>query len=138
MVNRLITYQNRIAHPQKISRRMPDLPSLKPYFGWVDEKRIEATLARTTQFYRATIHHPFRKHFKSRFPAANVNRLLEWYATDTVLGMVPAADNGIAGHSAVRLTSLPILSVRLKLFQNVLNRNILFENVPSENTLFCI
>jgi hypothetical protein len=56
-----------------------------------DEKRTEATLARTTQFYRATIHHPFCKHFKSRFPAANVNRLLEWCAVSvcsvpTVIG----------------------------------------------------
>jgi hypothetical protein len=33
-------------------------------------------------------------------------RELEWYATDTVLGMVPAADDGIAGHGGCTMYQL--------------------------------
>ena len=32
------------------------------------------------------------------FPAANVHRLPEWYATDTFISDVPAFDNGVPGH----------------------------------------
>ena len=38
-----------------------------------------------------------RKHFWSRFPAANVRRLLEWYSTDTFISDVAAHDDGIPG-----------------------------------------
>jgi hypothetical protein len=95
-----------IACPQHMKRRMPDVEALKPNFGWVDAKRIQSTLDNTTQYYRAANYYPFRKHFKSRFPAANVNRLLEWYATDTVVGMVPAADDGIKGHGGCTMYQL--------------------------------
>ena len=55
-------------YPQHLSRNFPDLDALRPNFGWVPTERIQKTLKATTQFYRATVHHPFRKHFKSRFP----------------------------------------------------------------------
>jgi len=86
------------AFPSRVLPRMPDLDALRPNFGWVPTDRIKATLEATTQYYRATIHHPFRKHFKSRFPGANVRRLNEWFATDTVFSDVPAYDDGIPGH----------------------------------------
>ena len=60
-----------------------DHKALLHNFGWFPVDRIRKTLDCTTQFYRATGHHPFRKHFRSRFPAAYVRRLQEWYATDT-------------------------------------------------------
>jgi hypothetical protein len=97
---------NMIACPQHMTNRLPDVESLKPNFGWVDAKRIQSTLDHTTQYYRAAIYYPFRKHFKSRFPAANVNRLLEWYATDTVVGMVPAVNDGIKGHGGCTMYHL--------------------------------
>ena len=86
------------AFPQQLRPRLPDLDVLRPHFGWVPVDRIQATLDATTQYYRATIHHPFRKHFKSRFPAANVRRLPEWFSTDTIFSSVPAHDDGIPGH----------------------------------------
>ena len=60
----------------------------------------------TTQHYRATVHHPFRKHFKSRFPAANVRRLPEWFSTDTIFSDVPAHDDGITGHGGATMLQL--------------------------------
>jgi hypothetical protein len=89
-----------IACPQHMKCRLPDAESLKPNFGWVDVKRIQSTLDHTTQYYRAAIHYPFRKHFKTRFPAANFNRLLEWYATDTVGG------DGLKGHGGCTMYQL--------------------------------
>ena len=44
-----------------------------------------------------------RKHFRSRFPAANVRCLPEWYSTDTFTSNVPAHDDGIPGHGGCRL-----------------------------------
>ena len=61
------------AFPQTIVHKLPDLNSLRPHFGWVPTDRIKATLDATTQYYHATVHYPYRKHFKSRFPATNVN-----------------------------------------------------------------
>ena len=69
--------------PQKLKRVFTDLDVLKPNFGWMNNDRIQKTIENTTQFYRATDYYPFRKHLKSRFPAANVHRLNEWYAADT-------------------------------------------------------
>jgi hypothetical protein len=92
--------------PQILRRTFPDLDVLKPYFGWVANDRIQKTLEKTTQFYRATVHTPFRKHFRTRFPAANVRRLDEWFATDTLFADVPAADDGIAGHGGCTMAQL--------------------------------
>ena len=69
-------------------------------------KRIRETFANTTQHYRATIHHPFRKHYKSRFPAANVDRRPEWFATDTYFCDTPAHNDGIPGHGGATMLQL--------------------------------
>ena len=86
------------AFPTSVSHTLPDLDTLRPNFGWIPVDRIRATLNATTQYYRAAVHHPFRKHFRSRFPAANVTRLPEWFSTDTIFSDIPALDDGIAGH----------------------------------------
>ncbi len=94
------------AFPQHIRPNLPDLDSLRPHFGWVPVERIKQTLDATTQFYRATVHHPFRKHFKSRFPAANVRRLPEWFSTDTFFADVPALDDGLPGHGGCTMLQI--------------------------------
>ena len=38
---------------------------------------------------------PFRKHYKSRFPACNVSRLDDDVATDFIFSKVPAVDSGV-------------------------------------------
>ena len=92
--------------PQTVRPRLPDLDVLRPNFGWVPTDRIKATLDKTTQYYRATVHYPFRKHFKSRFPAANVRRLNEWFSTDTIFSDTPAHDDGIPGHGGCCMLQL--------------------------------
>ena len=94
------------AFPQRLRPRLPDLDFLRPNFAWMPVDHIQATLDATSQFYRATVHHPFRKHFKSRFPAANVRRLPEWVSTDTIFSDVPAHDDGIPGHGGATMLQL--------------------------------
>jgi hypothetical protein len=93
--------------PQKtVHTRPPDLERLRPNFGWLPIDRIRDTIANTSQNYRATVQHPFRKHYKSRFPAANVDRRNEWFATDTYFSDTPAHDDGIIGHGGATMLQL--------------------------------
>ena len=81
-----------------LKRRLPDLNALKPNFGWVSKQRIRDTLDKTTQHYQAEKRVPMRRHYKSRFPGANVPRLPEWYSFDTMFFPTPAFDDGVPGH----------------------------------------
>ena len=83
---------------QTMKRRLPDLDALLPNFGWVGKDRIHDTLDKTTQHYKADQCLPIRKHFRSRFPGANVRCLPEWFSMDTFIAEEPAHDNGIPGH----------------------------------------
>jgi hypothetical protein len=47
-----------------------------------------------------------RKHFKTRFPAANVNRLNETVATDTFFADTPTHDDDIMGHGGATMVQL--------------------------------
>ena len=67
----------------EVSKQKPKYDKLRPNFLWVSAERIKKTLAATTQFARSIGRIPFRKHFKTRWPAANVNRLNDDVATDT-------------------------------------------------------
>ena len=95
-----------LAFSQQVTTTYPDLDLLRPNFGWLPVDRIKKTLATTTQNYRAAAHYPFRKHFKSRFPAANVKRLPEWFSTDTLFHDTPAHDDGIPGHGSCTMLQL--------------------------------
>ena len=84
--------------PQTLRHCHPDLDALLPNFGWVGKDCICDTLEKATQHYKADQHVLMRKHFRSRFPTANVQRLPEWYSTDTFISDVLAHDDGIPGH----------------------------------------
>ena len=75
---------------QTVTPSKPDLEALRPLFGWVPVDRIKKTIASTTQFARASVRLPLRKHLKSRFPARNVHRWHEDVATDTFFCHTPA------------------------------------------------
>ena len=92
--------------PQTLHHHLPDLDALFPNFGWVGKERICETLEKTTQHYMADQHIPMCKHFWSRFPAANVCRLPEWYSTDTFISDVPTHDDGIPGHGGCHLSQV--------------------------------
>ena len=83
-----------------------DLKRLGPNFGFVNEERIWQTLKNTTQFARAETRMPLQRHFKTRFPAANVSRWNEDVATDTFFSDVPAHDDGIPGHGGCQMVQL--------------------------------
>ena len=89
-----------------LHRSLPDLDALLPNFGWVGKERIHETLEKTTQHYKADQRVPMCKRFRSRFPAANVRRLLEWYSTDAFISDIVAHDDGIPGHGRCRLVQV--------------------------------
>ena len=49
---------------------------------------------------------PLCRHFKTRFPAANVPRLNDKVATNTFFSDVPAHDDGIMGHGGANMAQL--------------------------------
>jgi hypothetical protein len=63
-------------------------------------------LDNTTQFARLDTRLPLRKHYKSRFPAANVSRRNEVVATDTFFFDTPALDDGIMGPGGTTILQL--------------------------------
>ena len=104
---RFIHAVNRLAAmPNRLRRLFPHIDKLKPYFGWASAEKLKTMLDKTTQHYRGVIHYPFRKHYKSRFPAANVKRLNEWVATDTFFSDTPAKDDGIPGHGGCTMMQI--------------------------------
>ena len=79
---------------------------LQTYFSFVPVERIRHTLNHTTQFARMDPRLPLRKHYKTRFPAANVSRLNETVATDTFFSDIPAFADGILGHGGSTMLQL--------------------------------
>ena len=96
----------RESHGQVLHKHSPNLEAMRPYFGWTPLERIKHTLDATTQYARADTRLPMRKHFKTRFPAANVSRLDDVVATDTFFSDTPAHDDGIMGHGGATMVQL--------------------------------
>jgi len=67
----------------KRNKISPKFDGMRENFLWISTERIKKTLAATTQYARSVGWIPFRKHFKTRWPAANVNRYNDDVATDT-------------------------------------------------------
>ena len=91
---------------QTMNRQLPDLDALLPNFGWASKARIRDTLEKTTQHYQDDKWVPMCKHFCSRFTAANVHRLPEWFSTDTLITNIPAHDDGLPGHGRCTLVQI--------------------------------
>jgi hypothetical protein len=98
--------QSRTVLEQMIAKHVPKFEQLRPNFGWISAERIKATLAVTTQFGRTVVRFPFRMHYKTRFPAANVDRLNDAVATDTFFADTPAVNDGIPGHGGVTMAQI--------------------------------
>src|SRR4029079_2081679 len=87
-------YANFVGRPARsIIPSKLDLEALRPNFAWILKERIASTLKNTTQFYRAEERYLMRRHFRTRFPGANVNCLAETVAMDTMFSEVPALNN---------------------------------------------
>jgi hypothetical protein len=72
----------------------PDYDKLRPLFGWMPTKTVKKTFESTTQYARIPQGTILKKHYKSPFPALNVQRRDEPVATDTVYSDTPAIDGG--------------------------------------------
>jgi hypothetical protein len=64
-----------------------DYEKLSPYFAFRPHDVTQHTLRQTTQLAKSTIHHPMRRHLKSRFQMLRHKMLNEVIATDTYLRM---------------------------------------------------
>ena len=89
-----IEHQYRVNN-QEVTAKNPNFETLRPFFAWATVDAIKRTFDCTTRWARSVEHRPFRKHFKSRFPALNVHRRREPVATDTVYSDTPAIDSGV-------------------------------------------
>ena len=79
---------------REISSREPDYKSFIPNFAWCSVDIIKKTFAATTQYARMPMSTHLTKHFKSPFPALNVQRRQKSVAIDTVYVDVPTIDSG--------------------------------------------
>jgi hypothetical protein len=69
--------------------------AVQPILGFVPTTRIKHNLDNTTPHTRLDIQFHMWKYFKTRFSAANVNQLLQTFATDTLFSDTPALSDGI-------------------------------------------
>ena len=108
----LYTYQTQVqkfsiaSNKHVVGPKQHDFERLSPNFAFVPQERIRNTIDHTTQYARLDTRLPLRKHFKSRFPAANISRLNETVATDTFFFDIPALDDGIKGHGGTTMLQL--------------------------------
>jgi hypothetical protein len=93
-------------HYRDRRRNKPVVDLLSPNFSYVPSLRIQQTLYHTTQYARLDSCLPLRKHFRSRFPAANVNRLNEVVATDSYFSNTPSLDVGNLCHGGTTMVQL--------------------------------
>jgi transposase InsO family protein len=96
----------RVANDREVTKQKPKFEALRPNFGWISVERLKKTLAATTQYARAIGRIPFRMHYKTRFPAANVRRFNDDVATDTFFADTPAIDDGIRGHGGCMMAQI--------------------------------
>ena len=64
-----------------VSKAAPNLEAFRPNFGWLPLERIKKTIQNTTQFARKAPRYPFRMHYRTCWPGANVDHWNEDVAT---------------------------------------------------------
>jgi hypothetical protein len=95
------------------------LEQLRPNFAWASTDRVKATLEASTQFFRATQwSKKIKRHFKSRFPGANVERINEVVSTNMAYLDIDGQSDGIvamacgfqlfAGNESCHLAVYPV------------------------------
>ena len=85
------------------SKFQKSMEEMRPNFGWLLLSRGRATLRATTQHYRAhKWGQKMKRHFKSRYPGANVPHTNETVSADWVSMKVPGEADGLHGHGGAR------------------------------------
>jgi len=82
------------ANPTRSHVQQANLIELQAKLAWIHMEVPERTLKVTTRLAKNYFRLPLRRHFKTRFPALNRNRLREVYATDTFFSSVPGISSG--------------------------------------------
>jgi hypothetical protein len=108
-VNGLCTMRD--AQEHAVTGKAPDHQALCPHFAWAPADVVQRTYAATTQYAKNILRLPFRKHFKSRFPALNVFRRREAVATDTVYADTPAIDDGATAAQVIVGTTTMVTDI---------------------------
>jgi hypothetical protein len=89
-----------------VSKAAPNIEAHHPNFGWLPIERIKKIIQATTQFARTAPRYPFRKHYRTHFPAANCNQWNKDVATDIFFSDTAAHDDGIFGHGGYTMAQL--------------------------------
>src|SRR5210317_1955748 len=77
-----------------VKPRERDWKRLRRHFAWLPKLVVQKTFDCTTQLARIPMSVHLQRHFKSPFPALNVNRRDEPVATDTVYADTPDIEHG--------------------------------------------
>ena len=89
----------------------PDYEKHIPHLGWASLDRVKQTFQHTTQLAVNVLRLPLRRHFKSRFPYLNRNRLAETFSTDTLFSSVTALGGETCAQVFVGKKSLLLLGL---------------------------
>lgn len=81
-------------HPFRSKEKAKRIEYLTRKMAWIPEHVMKKTLDATTMLAKNYLNLPLRRHFKSRYPQLNRNRLRERYSTDTFFSSVPAILTG--------------------------------------------
>ena len=94
----------------KVSKHERDWEKLRQYFAWLPKLVIQKTFNCTTQYARIPMSAHLQRHYRSPFPALNVNRRNEPVATDTVfadtLNMVTLLHNSLSERDHLSATCM--------------------------------
>ena len=77
-----------------VKSRERDWERLRRHFAWLPKLVVQKTFDCTTQLARIPMSVHLQRHYKSPFPALNVNRRDEPVATDTVYADIPDIEHG--------------------------------------------
>ena len=77
----------------------PDWERIRQCLGYKPEEVCKKTMEATTQLARHQVNVPMKEHYKARFPALNVRRLNEVFATDTFF----SSEKAIGGFSCAQI-----------------------------------
>jgi len=84
---------------KQTSRDTWDWVSVRRNWAWFPMEMVQKMVEITTQLAKSDVRLPLRRHFKLRFPPANVNRLRETFSTDTFFSSKP----GLRGETSCQL-----------------------------------
>ena len=87
--------------PKSILPKKPDCNALRPHFGYLPVDWVKATIETSTQWFKHEGCERLCAACKTQFLAANVERLNETVAFDTLFSNTPTCNDGVPGNGGV-------------------------------------